>query len=132
LEAGAAGYMSRSSALSDLIDAARSLHRGEAVVPGPLLRSVLGRLVRRRRERDVALRLLADQTPREREVLALLASGADNDGIALRLVISPETARTHIQRVLGKLGVHSRIEAASFVARTGLAEHLDPYDEAVS
>ncbi len=132
LEAGAVGYLPKSSGLGELIEATRNLHRGDAVIPSPLLRNVLGRLVRRSRERDHAMRRLADLTPREREVLGLLAGGADNDGIALRLVISPETARTHIQRVLGKLGVHSRIEAASFVARTGLADHLHVYDEAVS
>jgi DNA-binding NarL/FixJ family response regulator len=132
LEAGAVGYLPKSSGLGELIEATRNLHRGDAVIPSPLLRNVLGRLVRRSRERDHAMRRLADLTPREREVLGLLAGGADNDGIALRLVISPETARTHIQRVLGKLGVHSRIEAASFVARTGLADHLHVYDEEAS
>jgi DNA-binding NarL/FixJ family response regulator len=132
VEAGASGYLPKSAALDDLIDATKALHRGEAVVPAPLLRTVLTRLVRRSRERDAAMRLLADLTPREREVLSLLAAGSDNDAIALRLVISPETARTHIQRVLGKLGVHSRIEAASFVSRTGLADHLREYEGAAS
>ena len=124
LEAGAVGYLAKSSPVEELLRATRAVGDGEALVPPRLLRSALGRLVRRSGERDEAMRLLADLTRREREVLALLARGADNDGIALRLVISPETARTHIQRVLSKLGVHSRLEAASFVARTGLEEHL--------
>ena len=63
-------------------------------------------------------------TRREREVLVLLAQGADNDGMAQRLVISPDTARTHIQNVLGKLGVHSRLEAAAFVTQNGILDDL--------
>jgi two-component system nitrate/nitrite response regulator NarL len=67
---------------------------------------------------------LSRLTRRELEVLRLLARGADNDGIAQALVISPQTARTHVQNVLGKLGVHSRLEAAAFVTRSGLLDEL--------
>lgn len=63
-------------------------------------------------------------TRREKEVLALLAGGSDNDAIAQALVISPQTARTHIQNVLGKLGVHSRLEAAAFVMQNGILDEL--------
>jgi two-component system nitrate/nitrite response regulator NarL len=56
--------------------------------------------------------------------LALLAEGADNDAIAQALVISPQTARTHIQNVLSKLGVHSRLEAAAFVVQNGILDEL--------
>jgi DNA-binding NarL/FixJ family response regulator len=89
-----------------------------------MLGALLQRLIHRRRERDAALRRMAELTRREREVLALLAQGADNDGIAQRLVISPETARTHIQNVLGKLDVHSRLEAAAFVVQNGILDDL--------
>jgi DNA-binding NarL/FixJ family response regulator len=54
----------------------------------------------------------------------LLAQGADNGWIAKALVISPQTARTHIQNILGKLEVHSRLEAAAFVTRSGLLSNL--------
>jgi two-component system nitrate/nitrite response regulator NarL len=87
---------------------------------GPLLK----RLIVRRREQDEALRRMSRLTRREREVLALLAEGADNDGIAQALVISPQTARTHIQNVLSKLGVHSRLEAAAFVVQNGILDEL--------
>jgi DNA-binding NarL/FixJ family response regulator len=57
-------------------------------------------------------------------VLALLADGADNDSIARMLVISPQTARTHIQNILTKLSVHSRLEAAAFVTQNGILSDL--------
>jgi two-component system NarL family response regulator len=125
LEAGAAGYLSKESPLTELIEATRAVHRGEALVPPRMLGAVLQRLILRRRERDDALRRIGKLTRREREVLGLLASGSDNDDIAQRLVISPETARTHIQNLLGKLEVHSRLEAAAFVIQNGLADELE-------
>jgi DNA-binding NarL/FixJ family response regulator len=124
LEAGASGFITKGSPVHELISATRRVHAGEAVVPPQMLGGLLGRLIARRRERDQALRLMAKLTPREREVLALLARGADNAGIAQPLVISPETARTHVQNVLGKLGVHSRLEAAAFVTQNGLLDEL--------
>ena len=124
LEAGANGFLSKGSPLSELIDAARALFRGEILIPPKMMGGLLARLIRRRREQDDAHRRLSRLTRREQEVLRLLASGADNDGIAQALVISPQTARTHVQNVLGKLGVHSRLEAAAFVTRSGLLEEL--------
>lgn len=124
LEAGAAGFLTKGSPLADLIEAARRVHRGEVLIPPRLLGPLLGRLIRRRRERDDAFRQMAKLTKREREILALLTDGADNNVIAQALVISPGTARTHIQNVLGKLGVHSRLEAAAFVIRNGILEEL--------
>ena len=124
LEAGASGYLSKASPMSELIEATRAVHRGDALVPPHMLGALLQRLIHRRRERDEALKRMAGLTRREREVLGLLAQGADNDGIAQHLVISPETARTHIQNVLGKLGVHSRLEAAAFVVQNGILDDL--------
>ena len=126
LEAGASGFLSKGSALSELTDAVRSVIRGEILIPTRVMGDLLARLIRRRREQDQALRTLSRLTRREREVLRLLAQGTDNDGIAQTLVISPQTARTHVQNVLGKLGVHSRLEAAAFVTRSGLLEELEP------
>jgi two-component system, NarL family, response regulator NreC len=124
LEAGASGYLSKGAPLADLIEATRAVHRGEALIPPRMLGALLQRLIHRRRERDDALRRMAKLTRREREVLALVAQGADNDAIAQDLVISPETARTHIQNVLGKLDVHSRLEAAAFVTQNGILDDL--------
>jgi DNA-binding NarL/FixJ family response regulator len=120
VEAGASGYLTKASPLTELVDAIRSVHRGDTLVPSRMLGSLLERLIRRRQEHDEALRRLSRLTSREREVLTLLAQGGDNDSIAQVLVISPQTARTHIQNVLVKLGVHSRLEAAALAIQNGL------------
>lgn len=126
LEAGASGYLTKTSPLSELIDATRAIHRGDAMVPARMLGPLLARLIRRGREQDEATRRLMRLTKREREILSLLSEGLENEGIAQALVISPETARTHIQNVLGKLGVHSRLEAAAFARRVGASSSRTP------
>lgn len=123
-EAGANGYLTKTSPLTDLVNATRAIHGGDTLVPPRMLGTLIAKLTRRRTEQDEALRRVSRLTRREREVLALLAEGADNDRIAQALVISPQTARTHIQNVLGKLGVHSRLEAAAFVRQNGIVEDL--------
>jgi DNA-binding NarL/FixJ family response regulator len=124
LEAGASGYLTKDCPLAHLIHAVRSVHKGETLIPPRMLGPLLAQLIRRQREQDHALKRMSRLTRREREVLALLADGADNEGIASTLFISPQTARTHIQNVLTKLGVHSRHEAASFVLQNGILANL--------
>jgi DNA-binding NarL/FixJ family response regulator len=118
VEAGASGYITKGYALSDLMSAARAVHRGETVVPPRMLGGLIRQLLRRRRDEDEALARIARLTRRERQVLALLAEGGNKETIGRALFISPETARTHIQHVMAKLGVHSRLEAAK-VAHQG-------------
>jgi DNA-binding NarL/FixJ family response regulator len=120
--AGARGFVTKGSPLADLIAVARGVARGETRIPATLLGPLLDRLVRRHEEQDQALQSISKLTPRERQVLALLAEGGDNDAIARALIISPQTARTHVQNVLGKLGVHSRLEAAALARRHGLVK----------
>lgn len=124
LEAGADGYLTKDCALSELIHAAKAVNSGDVLIPGWMLGGLLARLMRRRKSQEDALRRVWELTRREREVLSLLAEGEDNEGIAEVLVISPQTARTHIQNILGKLGVHSRLEAAAFVAQNNVLEEL--------
>ncbi|MGZ8629909.1 MAG: response regulator [Actinomycetota bacterium] len=125
IEAGASGYLTKDNPVSELIDAVHTVHRGEVVVPPHMLGPLLSGLIRRRKEKDEAAHRMSRLTRREREVLALLADGAGNEGIAETLVISPQTARTHVQNLIAKLGVHSRLEAAMFVARNGMLRELD-------
>jgi DNA-binding NarL/FixJ family response regulator len=89
-----------------------------------MLGRLLHRLVRRRHEADEAQQLISKLTPREHEVLELLAQGADNERIAITLVISPQTARTHVQNIVSKLGMHSRLEAAMFARKAGIVEDI--------
>jgi two-component system response regulator DevR len=134
LEAGASGYLTKSASIWDLLEAARSVCRGEAVIPPRMLGPLLEALVGQRTERDEALERLSSLTRREREVMLLLGDGYDKDAIAGRLVISPHTARTHVHNILAKLGVHSQLQAAAFardpaVLRTVRAEHVSTADE---
>jgi DNA-binding NarL/FixJ family response regulator len=128
VEAGASGFLTKDCPLTDLIDAAHAVLRGEMVVPPRLLAPLLSGLMNHRKEQDEAMRRLARLTRREREVLALLAQGAGNETIAEGLVISPQTARTHVQNLITKLGVHSRLEAAMFAAHNGILRDLDADD----
>ena len=89
-----------------------------------MLGDLLGRLMWRRHEQDEVLQRIARLTRRERDVLGLLAGGARTEAIAETLVISPQTARTHVQNILGKLGVHSRLEAAALVNQAGMLAGL--------
>jgi DNA-binding NarL/FixJ family response regulator len=122
VEAGASGYLTKNCPLSELIDAIRAVSHGSTVIPARMLGHLLTHLMRRRREQDEALRRISILSMREREVLTLLALGSDNDAIARALVISPQTARTHIQNILTKLNVHSRLQAAALVIQSGMNE----------
>jgi DNA-binding NarL/FixJ family response regulator len=124
IEAGASAYIPPDYHLPQLVDAARAVHRGESVIPGRLLGELLAHLVDRRHDKDGASRLIRRLTKRERQVLALLSEGGSNQTIAEALSMSPETARTHIQNIIEKFEVHSRLEAAALVARTGILSEL--------
>ena len=128
LDAGADAYVTKEAPLSELIDATRAVHRGDTLVPPRMLGPLLTGLLRRKKEQDRAHDRISRLTRREREVLELLAEGADNERIARVLVISPQTARTHIQNILGKLAVHSRLEAAAFVSQNGILDELTTAD----
>ena len=118
LDAGAQGYLSKGSSLPELLAAVAAVLRGEAVVPPEMLGGLLHDLVQQRRSQTATG--LTPLSAREQEVLELLAQGQAQEGIARALVISPQTARTHIQKVIGKLGAHSRVEAVAVAVEHGL------------
>jgi two-component system NarL family response regulator len=124
LGCGASGYLTKSSSVSEVTEAVRALHRGETLIPPVMLGPLLSQLIGRRREHEHALLKISELSRREREVLGLVARGSSTNAIAKELVISPETARTHVQNILNKLDVHSRLEAAAFVIESGLLDHL--------
>lgn len=124
IEAGAAGYVTKDIPMSELTAGIRAVHRGDTLVPPHMLGLLFDGFFSQRREQGDALRLLSRLSRREQEVLGLLVDGAGNDEIGRALVISPQTARTHIQRVIRKLGVHSRLEAAMLATQSGIVHDL--------
>jgi DNA-binding NarL/FixJ family response regulator len=128
LEAGASGCLAKDQPIEHLVRSVLAVAEGRFAIPDPLLAPLIEGFLLSRRQQVDAFRRLSRLTPREREVLRLLADGGDNHSIARSLVISPETARTHVQKVLSKLHVHSRLEAAAFVAANGIATELEPVE----
>jgi DNA-binding NarL/FixJ family response regulator len=114
LEAGAAGYLLKDADADEVAGAIREAYAGQMHLD-PTVARLLADSVRAPR------RLGADLTPREREVLGLVAEGASNRQIAETLVLSERTARTHVSAILGKLGLVSRTQAALWAVREGLA-----------
>jgi DNA-binding NarL/FixJ family response regulator len=119
VQAGADGYVTKDLPLAVLVDAVRRVHAGEVVIPPAMLRGLLHTLVEMRRRADKAYTAYLRLTNREKQVLELLGEGCGNTVIAQTLMISPQTARTHIQNVVRKLGTHSRLEAAAIAAEYG-------------
>lgn len=120
VEAGVDGFVPVTAPLADVIEAVTNAARGEAYVPRGMLGELLRLLVERRRARDRVMRRAMTLTSREQEVLGLLAAGLDGAAIATRLVLSPDTVRTHLANILAKLEVSSRAEAAALAADLGL------------
>jgi two-component system, NarL family, nitrate/nitrite response regulator NarL len=113
---GLHGYLTKEADLAELNDAVERVMNGERVFPsGPVVAQA-----RTPNERSGALMINGGLTPREMEVLRLLTEGASSGLIAERLHVSPHTVRTHVQGVLTKLQVHSRVEAATHAVRHAL------------
>ncbi|HKC27845.1 MAG TPA: response regulator transcription factor [Jatrophihabitans sp.] len=115
MDSGASGYIHKTRGIPDLVDALRRVTAGEIVIEGSFSPHRT-----REVERAVHDRIVRHLTERELECLALLAAGLDTVAMAGRLGVASTTVRTHVQSVLMKLGVHSRLEAASLAMRHGL------------
>ena len=118
LLAGACGYVLKDAQIDQIVEGVRAANRGESVI-SPRIAS---RLVRRLREpKDVEVQLTGGElTPRELEVLELLARGVDNAEIARVLFLSQHTVKNHVSSILVKLQVENRIQAAVRAVRAGL------------
>jgi DNA-binding NarL/FixJ family response regulator len=116
LRAGASGVLTKDRAGAEVVAAVRSVHRGESVVPAALIGRLLPRLDSRYRVPG------SDLTPREREVLSLMAGGATNAAVADRMGLSVNTVRNYVQSILAKLDAHSKLEAVAFGLRAGIVD----------
>ncbi|MFG5722756.1 response regulator [Streptomyces murinus] len=122
LRAGAAGFLLKSAEAKDLIDAVRTVARGEGVVAPAVTRRLIAEFAAgpgggRGTQPDPAV--LDGLTPREREVLSLLGEGLSNAQIGARLEMAEGTAKSHVSRLLGKLGLRSRVQAAVLARELG-------------
>ncbi|MEU9995366.1 response regulator transcription factor [Streptomyces sp. NPDC050848] len=124
LRAGAAGFLLKNTEAKDLIEAVRTVARGEGMIAPAVTRRLIAEFASRRgpeRGPGTADPAALDAlTPREREVLAALAQGLSNAEIAGRLDMAEATVKTHVSKVLGKLGVRSRAQAAVLARELGV------------
>ncbi|MEU5613827.1 response regulator transcription factor [Streptomyces sparsogenes] len=120
LQAGACGWVAKDCSLSRLLAVIRGVLRDETHLPPALLTGVLRELTAARKHRTESERLVESLTPREREVLRCMVAGLGRKAVAERLYLSPHTVRTHMQNVLGKLGVHSTLAAVALARRAGV------------
>jgi DNA-binding NarL/FixJ family response regulator len=120
LQAGASGWVAKDCSLSRLLTVIRGVLRDETHLPAALLTGVLRELTAARKHRTESERLVESLTPREREVLRCMVAGLGRKAVAERLFLSPHTVRTHMQNVLGKLGVHSTLAAVALARRAGV------------
>lgn len=119
LRFGFSGFMTKDTPIVQFVDSVRSALSGNVVVPRGLAAQAAGTRSPDAQAADLLARQL---TERELRVLALLAEGARSEEIAERLSISANTVRTHVQNVLTKLQVRSRLEAVAFAVRHGIVE----------
>ncbi|WP_405679808.1 response regulator transcription factor [Streptomyces sp. NBC_00868] len=120
LQAGASGWVAKDCSLSRLLAVIRGVLREETHLPPALLTGVLRELTAARKHRTDSERLVESLTPREHEVLRCMVAGLGRKDVAARLFLSPHTVRTHMQNVLGKLGVHSTLAAVALARRAGV------------
>jgi two-component system nitrate/nitrite response regulator NarL len=121
IRAGAAGVVGKTHGASTVLRVAGAVMAGEGAIPRSMLLELARRMASRDRAADSPLSRLS---PRERQVLALLSRGWDNARIGRDLFISQHTVRTHIQNILEKLGMHSKLEAATFAMQRSLELEL--------
>jgi DNA-binding NarL/FixJ family response regulator len=127
LRAGATGLLLKDTEPVELVRAVETLARGEALLSPRLTRRLIAELTSRPEPAAPSPGLLEELTTREREVVALVGNGLDNDEIAERLAVSPATAKTHVSRAMVKLNAHNRARLVVFAYETGLVRaRADP------
>ncbi len=120
LRAGASGFMLKDAPPEEITAAVRIVASGEALLAPTVTRAVIEEFVRQRPVAAIAPPPVSELTPREREVLDLLARGLSNPEICERLVISEATAKTHVARILQKLDLRDRVQTVIYAYESGL------------
>ena len=120
VRAGAAGYLLKDVSKDELVDAIRQVATGGAFIESQMLKGMLSEM--KPSSGGSATGVGKNLTKREREILALVAEGMSNREIADKLVLSPETVKSHVAAILEKLNVSDRTQAAIFAVRNGLVE----------
>jgi DNA-binding NarL/FixJ family response regulator len=122
LHAGASGFLLKDVTPDHLVHAVRLVRDGDALLAPSITRRLVERFARPQPERASQHRDLAALTPREREVLTLLAGGLSNGELAETLHLSEATVKTHVTRILTKLGLRDRVQAVVLAYETGLVQ----------
>ena len=123
LQAGASGFLLKDVTAERLFDAVRVIAAGEALLAPAITKRLIGEFARQRRrpaDPTQGKGALSTLTPRETEVLRLMAGGLSNPEIAQRLVVTEETVKTHVSRILSKLGLRDRTQAVVAAYESGL------------
>ncbi len=120
LRAGASGFMLKDAPPEEIVAAVRIVASGEALLAPAVTRAVIEEFARRAPAAAAPPPAVAELTPREREVLDLLARGLSNSEICEQLVVSEATAKTHVARILQKLDLRDRVQAVIYAYESGL------------
>jgi DNA-binding NarL/FixJ family response regulator len=120
LSAGASGFLLKRTSPEELLAAIHTVAAGDSLLSPSVTRIVIERLSRQPAPQVGSSDALSDLTPREREVLGLVARGLSNGEIAATLVIEESTVKTHVKRILMKLGLRDRIQAVIFAYESGI------------
>jgi len=120
IDAGAIAYLTKSATADQIVEAVRKAAVGEVLIPVELFAKAIARQHKVVTDEQARRRLSAQFTPRELDVLRLLAEGYDTADLAARLNIAPHTVEWHVRHVIEKLGVHSKLQAVIAAARVGL------------
>ena len=120
LRAGASGFLLKDATPEDILAAVQAVARGDAMLDPAVTPAVLAHFASLPGRRTDLEERLVELTPREREVALLLARGLSNAAIAAELVVSEGTVKTHVGRVLAKLGLRDRVQAVIFGYESGL------------
>jgi DNA-binding NarL/FixJ family response regulator len=120
LRAGAAGFLLKDAPRERLVEAIRVVHAGEALLSPSITRRLVEDFAARTDPLEPSAALLEELTPREREVLVLVARGLSNGEIAKRLVVTEATVKSHVGSLLMKLGLRDRVQAVVFAYEHGI------------